>query len=516
MKNRLLYSLVGMMVISLVGIIVLQSIWVSKAIEDQEKEFGLLVNTALNDVNASIDENEALFFLEDGLAGLGDSLRVDHFIERTNGTRIDSEGSRIKISYKHSERHTDQEDFPSEEIERALREIRVEVEELESRTDSITVIMENAENKFHNITTVVRRFVMDHDFSRNLSDRISLSELDFLVKEKLSMQGVDAELELAVLRIPTRELVEDFATEKYQEEDTELTFKKKLFPNDRSERGRGFELAVQFNGTNGFVWSGIQSMVFLCILFTLLILTCFAYSLHLIFKQKRMSQVKNDFINNMTHELKTPLASISLAASSIEHPTVIGQPSEIQRFVKIIQSEERRMNEHVERVLDIAALDHQELRMNLEELDLLELVRNAMEHVQLSVSSSNGSVVLKTNLEIALINADKFHFLNALINVLDNSAKYRKDPLEIVVTVEAIQGNYAISISDNGIGMKKAAVKRAFDKFYREETGNIHTRKGFGLGLSYVKSIVSEHSGSVELSSELGRGTTVVINLPKR
>lgn len=515
MKNRLLYSLVGMMVISLVGIIVLQSIWVSKAIEDQEKEFGLLVNTALNDVNASIDENEALFFLEDELGEFGDSLRVNHFVERSRGTRIDSNGSRIEISYKHSEENTHRREFPTEDIERALRRIEGEVEALESRTDSITVIMENAADKFDNITTVVRRFVMDHDFSSILSDRISFSELDFLVKENLSMQGVDATPEFAVLRIPTRKLVEDFTTEKYKEEETELTFKKKLFPKDRSERGDGFELAVQFNGTNGFVWSGIQSMVFLCILFTLLILMCFAYSLHLIFKQKRMSQVKNDFINNMTHELKTPLASISLAASSIEHPTVIEQPSEIQRFVKIIKSEERRMNEHVERVLDIAALDHQELRMNFEELDLLELVRDAIGRVQLSVSSSNGSVAFKTNLEKAVINADKFHLLNALINVLDNSVKYRKDPLEIVVTIAAIQESYAISIGDNGIGMKKAAVKRAFDKFYREETGNIHTRKGFGLGLSYVKSIISEHSGSVELSSELGSGTTVTINLPK-
>ncbi len=507
------------MVISLVGIIVLQLVWVSRAIEDQEKEFGFLVNNALNEVNENIDEKEALFFLEDEFGDLGDTLNVRQFIQNT--TTLDSgRGSRLEISCNHSDRKINEEeiefeDFPLEEMEEVLRTLEIEVEDLESRTDSITVIMENAANKFENITTVVRRFVMNRDFSGNLSDRISLKELDSLVKEKLSMQGVDAQAELAVLRSSTGRTEKGFVTDKYQKEDPELTFEKKLFPNDHLGGGDGFVLAVQFNGTNGFVWSGIQSIVFLCTLFTLLILFCFVYSLHLIFKQKRMSQVKNDFINNMTHELKTPLASISLAASSIEHPTVIEHPVEIQRFVRIIQSEERRMNEHVERVLDMAALDHQELRMNFEELDLLELVRDAMDRVQLSVSSSNGNATLKTNLESASIKADKFHLLNALINVLDNSVKYRKDPLEIVVTVELVEGNYSLSIRDNGIGMKKAAVKRAFDKFYREETGNIHTRKGFGLGLSYVKSIILEHSGSVELSSDPGKGTTVTLNLPK-
>jgi two-component system phosphate regulon sensor histidine kinase PhoR len=228
-----------------------------------------------------------------------------------------------------------------------------------------------------------------------------------------------------------------------------------------------------------------------------------------------MSQVKNDFINNMTHELKTPLASISLAASSIQHPNVIQNPEEIQRFIAIIRSEERRMNEHVERVLDMAALDHQELKMNRAPVDLIELISESIEHVQLAVDNTNGKVEFTSKLESAPLTADKFHLLSALINILDNSVKYQKGELKVKINLSADSNGYRIHFTDNGIGMKKSAVKQAFDKFYREETGNIHTTKGFGLGLSYVKSIIEAHNGVIVLTSEVNNGTEVQIILPK-
>jgi len=507
------------MVISLAGIIVLQSLWVSKAISDQEKEFEGLVNAALNEVNENIEKEEAFFFFEDELASLKDSMGLVDFESRVEESVTISNGNRIEISFSDDSGGMNYEriiggDSEIDDIKDALETIEVEVRNGKKLADSIMIVTKSELNRFDDISTVVRRYVKEHKFSGKLEDRISQSTLDSLLKKGLRKQGINLKPEYAVFRSGKSEPLSNFTTENFDETQKNSSFKKELFPNDRTIL-QNFDLLVQLDGTDGFVWSGIKWIVILCIAFTLLILLSFSYSLFFIFKQKRMSQVKNDFINNMTHELKTPLASISLAAASIKHPNVIGNPTEIQRFADIIQSEEKRMNQHVERVLDMAALDYQELKMNRTRVDLNSLIREAIKHVQLSIDATEGKVNLSSTVESATINADKFHLLSALINILDNSIKYQNGGLNIDILLKEDSANYQITFSDNGIGMKKAAVKQAFNKFYREETGNIHTRKGFGLGLSYVKSIIELHNGSISLSSEQHKGTTVRINLPK-
>jgi len=521
MKTRLIYILVGLMIISLAGIIVLQSLWVSKAISDQEKEFEYRVIAALNEVNASIDEEEARFFLEDELGGLNDFIDVESFEEKVQDSVFRSSESRIEISIQNSEegiemtqKGLNQVDLELQELDKRLHSIKLEVEDHVSEADSIILITENELNKFDNISTVVRRYVMEHTFSGDLSDRVSRSTLDSLLTKSLKEEGIEEQPEYAVYEVATKEMLSNYKTKGFDPKKDAINYKKKLFPNDQVFFDQ-FELVLQFNGKSGFIWSGIKWIVILCIAFTFFILLSFGYSLHFIFKQKRMSQVKNDFINNMTHELKTPLASISLAASSIQHPNVINNPSEIERFVSIIRSEEKRMNEHVERVLDMAALDYQELKMNREPSDLIRLLQDALKHIELSVEAVEGRTSFFTKLETAPVVVDVFHMLSAFINILDNSVKYRADNLSIQVELKETGNVYVISFQDNGIGMKKAAVKRAFDKFYREETGNIHTRKGFGLGLSYVKGIVEAHGGSIDLTSETHQGTRVEIRLLK-
>lgn len=521
MKNRVLYSLVGLMIVSLVGIIVLQSLWVSKAISDQEKEFENHVNAALNEVNANIDQEEAFFFFEDEMESLKDSMGLNNFEKDTeeesviisNGNRIEISinGESTDVKYQH---FLDDSALLLDDIHDVLGEIQLEVKEDSEFGDSMVIVTRNELNKFDNISTIVQRYVKEHHFSGELNDRISKPTLDSLLKKGLQKQGIELEPEYAVYRSGSKKSLPDFTTGKFDQTQKGSSFRKELFPNDRMIH-HNFELFLQLDGTDGFVWAGIQWIVIMCIVFTLLILLCFGYSLHFIFKQKRMSQVKNDFINNMTHELKTPLASISLAASSIKHPNVIGNPEEIKRFTDIIQSEEKRMNEHVERVLDMAALDYQELKMNRESLELNALVLESIEHVQLAVDAAGGKVDFTSQEEPAMIDADKFHLLSALINILDNSVKYQNGGLDIQVKLSESSSNYQLIFADNGIGMKKSAVKQAFNKFYREETGNIHTRKGFGLGLSYVKSIIELHGGSIELTSEQNKGTTVLIKLPK-
>ena len=226
--------------------------------------------------------------------------------------------------------------------------------------------------------------------------------------------------------------------------------------------------------------------------------------------------MKNDFINNMTHELKTPLASISLAASSIRHPQVVERPEEVKRFADIISDEERKINAHIEQVLEIASLDRSEMQLNFENCELLNLLNKSVRTIELSLKNVEGDVQFDSKVDRAPILADALHLINVFTNILDNSIKYSEGRPQIVVQVREDANTYCISIRDKGIGMSSSEQKQAFDKFYRAERGDIHNRKGFGLGLSYVKSIVEAHHGRVEIQSEKNVGTCVFVYIPQQ
>ncbi|MFT5778540.1 MAG: two-component system phosphate regulon sensor histidine kinase PhoR [Crocinitomicaceae bacterium] len=512
MKNRILYILIALMAISVLGIIAIQSFWVSSAISERKKEFSTRVNDALNSVNDGIDKEEAVFFLEERFGTIDSLLHEIILID-------DDESSQVEITYDPKEiaNHNGEHKiiYSPDDGDNPIADFQINMDHLDSVIDFHAAMSEFEEKKLDKITSVVKRFTFESMLSGDLEDRLSMESISELVKKSLVTQGIDSDPEIAIYNVKEKKIESGFKSDEYQHSEVSDLYSKRLFPNDHVEASQ-YDLNLQFKGNNEYVWSGIRWMVFLCIIFTLLILVCFSYSLYSIFKQKRISQVKNDFINNMTHELKTPLATISLAAASIEHPRVIGDESEVHRFIDIIKSEERRINAHVERVLDVAALDKSDLKMDLEEIDLHELLTRSIQNVDLSLSASNGTAKLTSSNPTAPFNGDAFHLTNVFTNILDNSIKYSQENLEITIALLENEKEYLITLKDNGIGMSKKSQKLAFDKFYRAETGNIHTRKGFGLGLSYVKSIVEAHFGNVELNSELNLGTTVTVTLPKK
>jgi two-component system phosphate regulon sensor histidine kinase PhoR len=512
MKNRVIYILIALMAISVLGIIVIQSFWVSSAIHERKKEFSTRVNNAMNAVNDGIDEEEAVLFLEDRFGTMDSML---HDIVVTD----DANSRQIEITYDPDEMRQQHREhkiiFSQEDGDHANEDIQIHMRQIDSTIDIRGALSKFEEKKLNQISSVVQRFTFESMLSGDLAERLSMESISEMVKKSLKTQGINSDPEIAVYNVKTQEFEPGFKSDSYDTDDGEEVYSKRLFPNDHIEASQ-FDLNLQFNGNNEYIWSGIRWMVVLCILFTLLILGCFSYSLYSIFKQKRISQVKNDFINNMTHELKTPLASISLAASSIEHPKVIGVETEIHRFIAIIKSEERRINAHVERVLDVAALDKSDLKMDLSEVDLIELLQRSLQNVDLSLSAINGVATITSTNTSALYRGDAFHLTNVFTNILDNSIKYSDEKLAIKIKLVENDKTYQIIVEDNGIGMSKKSQKLAFDKFYRAETGNIHTRKGFGLGLSYVKSIVEAHLGTVELSSEINVGTKLTVTLPKK
>ncbi|MBC7867575.1 MAG: HAMP domain-containing histidine kinase, partial [Gloeobacteraceae cyanobacterium ES-bin-316] len=243
------------------------------------------------------------------------------------------------------------------------------------------------------------------------------------------------------------------------------------------------------------------------ILFTLIITTAFYITIRSLLKQKKLSEIKSDFINNMTHEFKTPLATISLAVDALKNEKVIGDQEKTQYFTGVIKEENKRMNKQVEAILQAALLDKQEVQLNLKRHTAHTLINSAVNNMTLPIQEKNGVLEVKLDAANDLILADEVHFINFVNNLLDNAVKYSKENPLIRLSTANTASQFRIKIEDNGIGMNKETLGRIFEKFYRAHTGNIHNVKGFGLGLSYVKTMVNAHGGSIKAESTLGKGS---------
>lgn len=264
------------------------------------------------------------------------------------------------------------------------------------------------------------------------------------------------------------------------------------------------------------VVKGLMPRIIIAVLFTLIIFTAFSLTIHTMLKQKKMSEIKNDFINNMTHEFKTPIATISLAVDALKNEKVIRDPQKMSYFSTIIKEENQRMNRQVETILKSALMDRQEVELNLKPLHVHQVVQDVADNFILRLQEKQGALELSLNADNDLIQADEVHFSNLINNLMDNAVKYSKEnvPPKVCITTASTNKKISIRIEDNGIGMNRETVKRIFEKFYRAHTGNIHNVKGFGLGLSYVKTVVEAHDGSIKADSTLGKGSCFTLEMP--
>jgi len=258
----------------------------------------------------------------------------------------------------------------------------------------------------------------------------------------------------------------------------------------------------------------MRVMIAGAIFFTFVIIAAFYVTVNALVRQKKLSEIKNDFINNMTHEFKTPLATISLAVDALRNEKVVQDRSKSEYFTGIIKEENKRMNKQVETILQASLLDRQEQQLNRKPLNAHVIIQEAMENFQLQLEGKGGRAELQLNAKDDQIFADEVHFTNIITNLIDNAVKYSKENLLIKITTHSTPKNLVIRIEDNGIGMSKETQRRIFEKFYRAHTGNLHNVKGFGLGLSYVKTIVEAHQGRIKVDSTIGRGTCFTLEFP--
>lgn len=342
-----------------------------------------------------------------------------------------------------------------------------------------------------------------------LERRIDFVELDQILNTELNSNGISIPYHFTVYNNNGQVV---YQCTDYEEKGSSHTFTEPLFSNDPVQSGGTLE--VHFPDLGRYVW---RSMWFILpsVIFTLILLITLIMTLTQLVRQKKLTELKNDFINNMTHEFKTPISSISLAAQMLGDESVKKTPALTQRLTSTIMDETKRLRFQVEKVLQMSMYSNQQANLHMKEVDINELIAGVCHTFTLKVEKNHGKIITKLQATDSITCVDDMHFTNVIFNLMDNAVKYKRPDadLELVVETWNEPGLLCISVKDNGIGIKKEDLKRIFDRFYRVHTGNVHDVKGFGLGLAYVHKIVKDHKGTIVAESEYGIGTKFIIKL---
>ena len=356
-------------------------------------------------------------------------------------------------------------------------------------------------------------------FSSSIAHKFSREEIRAKIKkafEKNNIKDVDFEFAVTTTSMIGDELQSKKFFEAYQDSLHNRAFVYPLeSPSGSIAEGLSPQelLIIVVPHVNNIIWKQMYWMIAGAIIFTFIIFAAFFITIRALLNQKKLSEIKSDFINNMTHEFKTPLATISLAVDALKNEKVINDRAKMNYFSGIIKDENKRMNKQVETILQAALLDRQEIQLNESEVHAHDLIHAGVNNINLSLAEKNGKIETHLDAKNDVIMADEVHFTNIITNLLDNAIKYSKENVLIKLSTLNFNNHLRIKIEDNGIGMNKETLHRIFEKFYRAHTGNIHNVKGFGLGLSYVKTIVDAHKGKIKADSTLGKGSCFTIDM---
>lgn len=508
------------MSLSLIGIIFVQGYWIKNTVETKEEQFTFNAKQILRKVSNELQQKELesyYFALQDLVDSLGvrpDNATVSEIFQGEQNEAsgelfvysdgIIEENYELSTAFLDATRDTVQfKNFLNNKVAQLVRNDSLE-DDGESSHSRINRIfrMKDVEKEF------IRETVMDYTERIPIHKRVSQPYIEELITRELKNRELNTSFEYAIYDagLATKVRSENFNL------DSPATYRVPLFvDNDGST---DYQLFVNFTGKKQVVLSSITLMAALSIIFTLIIVVAYSSALSQLIRQRQISEIKTDFINNMTHEFKTPIATINLALDAIKNPKVSGDAAKVAHYHRMIRDENRRMHAQVENVLRISRLEKNELDLKKERLDLHELVTDAISHIDLIVQDRGGYVKTHLGALKSSILGNQTHFTNVIVNILDNAVKYSPDEPKIDVYTENVKNYIILKIRDQGSGMSKMVQKKVFEKFYREHTGDIHNVKGHGLGLAYVKRIVDDHHGKISVESEKGKGSTFIIKLP--
>ena len=364
----------------------------------------------------------------------------------------------------------------------------------------------------HNKTVFVENIVNNLIRKRvNIEERVDVGILSKVLSQNLKYNGIDMDFCFAVMK---EDKTVFCRSENYDDKDDEVTrYDIRLFPDDNIISPECY-LTVYFPAERKFTFDSIKKNLIVSLAFVLIILGIFVGTLIIIFRQKKLSEMRNDFVNNMTHELKTPISSISLASQMLKDPAVAMDEKSFSQITSVIEQECKKLGFQVERVLQMATIDKSRNVMKIKEIYLNELIGKVVKSFDLKLKDKGGELQCVYNAKDDLIEGDEVHIGNLISSLIDNALKYTVDVPKLKIETSNVKKGVEIAVSDNGIGISHEDQKKIFDQFFRVHTGNIHNVKGFGIGLSYVKKVVDEHHGTIKLKSELNKGTTFFIYLP--
>jgi two-component system phosphate regulon sensor histidine kinase PhoR len=543
MKIRNFRLVFVLMSLALPGLVLLQAYWIQHDLKLKEQQFNQSVVAAMTDMVEKVERLENKDIIVRRFMNKGDSTWTNSISYDTTynsvGNLLSSQRSsppgsvvnEIAIALKDQIKNLNKKEFKLDagelgrysidttidiRIEKDVQEKEVFAIQLaneEALFDSLaTATEQRVQTRLRKLNTLMQQYTLQiGNHSQKIFERLDTLKLDSIVNYTLSIHGINQPVILGISNFDNSKLLYANPSPKIGEL-KKSNFRIPLFPNDFFKRTE--QLVLTFPEKTNYLFYSIWPLLLTSFVLTLTLIVGFVYTLSTILRQKKLAEIKNDFINNMTHEFKTPIATISIANQSIQDPRIYSSVDKLTYYTGIIRDENQRMLNQVETVLQMAQLDKGELNLKLEIIRIDDLLLQAASSVQLQVEQKNGRLITNLNCDDVYLNCDGNHLLNVFTNLLDNANKYSpQDPFI------AIESNFntqfvIVKISDKGVGMSKDDQKRIFDIFYRVSTGDLHNVKGFGLGLSYVKAIVERHNGTVEVKSELGKGSTFIVTLP--
>jgi two-component system phosphate regulon sensor histidine kinase PhoR len=545
MNKKVITGLIGLMGISIIGIIIVQLVWMNNAIRVKNELFDRSVNEALTSTTNRL-ENIQDFRMINHFT-FGDSLVFRNGIPVPPPPPLPT-GT---LSYRlHSpqtpvNRHINRIINPGKNKTKYQYQISTKASQKDQKTennfifinsDSLASHLDSAYalslNKFDSIaghfkewtdsaTGMKRRFEIKTNKLKRVANKVvqeitawetnvpTNEHIREILQKELINRDIPVSFEFGILK-------DSLISQKTATADTLLlkasAYKVNFFPNDIIQKN--MFLSVYFPEKESFIYKTLNWLLIVSLLFSIIILVTFAVSIYFILKQKKISEMKSDFINNMTHEFKTPIATISVAADSITNAKIIDNPEQIRYFTEMIKKENLRMNRQVEDILTIARLDKKDFEFKWEAVNLHEVIEDAIQSIVIQVEKKGGTVTSELHAVNPVAICDSSHFANLIYNLLDNANKYSLNTPEIKISTKNNNKGVLISVEDKGIGMTKSVQSRIFERFYRQTSGNIHNVKGFGLGLSYVKAVLEANRGSINVHSEPGKGSRFEVFIP--
>ena len=498
--------LVFFMSLSLIGIILVQLYWVNSSLKNSEDQFKFHVQQVLVRVAYRLEQQEGEAFYK----------IYEEFIDSTGRTPLRKDLLPLYEKYKGERKETviysdlvtrdyDDDDvfFEKEKVQDLVRQNAKK----NAGMAQGTVPEAQKANVDRMLLLKIENYISDFREYTYLEKWLTEEKLRTIIANELSVDDVDTPFEFGIYNNNNPTKIRS----------PRLKYDPGLIEHivfADSEGGSKYRLVISFPDKKTFLFSSILGITSLSVIFTLIIIIAYLSAINQLVKQKQISEIKTDFINNMTHEFKTPIATINLALDAIKNPKIFDDRERVERYLGMIREENKRMHSQVENVLQISKLEKRELDIDKDATDVHDIIDVAVEHVNLIIEARQGT--LNTHLDAqrttALLN--DVHFTNVLVNILDNAIKYSPDEPVIDVYTENVKDFILIKIRDRGLGMNKQTQKKIFEKFYREHTGDIHNVKGHGLGLAYVKRIIEDHNCHIYVESEKGKGSTFIIKMP--